>query len=544
MSNKAPNNNWWRGGVIYQIYPRSFADANGDGCGDIPGITQKLDYVAKLGVDGIWLSPIFKSPMKDFGYDVSDYCDIDPIFGTLADFKTMVDRAHALGLKVMIDQVLSHTSDVHSWFIESRSSRDNPKADWYVWAEPKADGCPPNNWHSIFGGSAWQWDTRRRQYYLHNFLTSQPDLNFHNVAVQDALLETVKFWLDLGVDGYRLDTANFYFHSQSLKDNPACKPDPNNHTASQTNPYMMQAHVYDKCQPENLGFLKRLRSLVDQYPNTTMVGEIGSDDSLGRMAEYTSGGDKLHMAYSFDLLGPEHGARYLHGVFDRFFNGVGKAGWPSWALSNHDVIRVATRWGQAGTGILRNAFAMQLTMRGTPCLYQGDELGLPEAVVAYEDLQDPVGITMWPENKGRDGCRTPMPWNATDKDLGFGSGATKPWLPIAQSHRALAPQSQEADTHSMLHFVRGLLHWRKAHSALYDGALEMLPADDAVLAYARSDAKERLVCVFNCSDKPATYSLPASVANAKAISGTGLVGATIAGQVVTLAPWGGVVASF
>jgi alpha-glucosidase len=544
MSNKAPNNNWWRGGVIYQIYPRSFADANGDGCGDIPGITKKLDYVAKLGVDAIWLSPIFKSPMKDFGYDVSDYCDIDPIFGTLADFKAMVAHAHALGLKVMIDQVLSHTSDVHPWFIESRSSRENAKADWYVWAEPKADGCPPNNWHSIFGGSAWQWDTRRRQYYLHNFLTSQPDLNFHCVAVKDALLETVKFWLELGVDGYRLDTANFYFHNQNLKDNPAREPDPNNHTASQTNPYMMQAHVYDKCQPENLFFLKRLRALVDQYPNTTMVGEIGSDDSLGRMAEYTSGGDKLHMAYSFDLLGPEHSARYLHGVFDRFFNGVGKAGWPSWALSNHDVIRVATRWGQAGTGVLRNAYAMQLTMRGTPCLYQGDELGLPEVAVAYEDLQDPVGITMWPENKGRDGCRTPMPWNATDKDLGFGSGATKSWLPIGESHRGLAPQSQEADPGSMLQFVRGLLHWRKAHPALYDGALEMLPADDAVLAYVRAYAKEKLLCVFNFSDKPSTYNLPESIANAKAISATGLAGATIAGQSISLAPWGGVIASY
>ena len=544
MANKAPNNNWWRGGVIYQIYPRSFADANGDGCGDIPGITQKLDYVAKLGADAIWLSPIFKSPMKDFGYDVSDYCDIDPIFGTLADFKTMVARAHELGIKVIIDQVLSHTSDVHPWFEESRSNKTNPKADWYVWADAKSDGGPPNNWHSIFGGSGWQWDTRRRQYYLHNFLVSQPDLNFHCAAVQDALLETVKFWLDLGVDGYRLDTANFYFHNQNLKDNPARAPDRTNNTAPQANPYTMQWHVYDKCQPENLAFLRKLRALVDQYPNTTMVGEIGADDSLGRMAEYTSGGDKLHMAYSFDLLGPDHSARFLHGVFDRFFNGVGKEGWPSWAVSNHDIMRVATRWGKADAGVLRNTFAMQLTMRGTPCLYQGDELGLPEVDVAYEDLQDPYGITMWPEFKGRDGCRTPMPWNATDKDLGFGSGNAKPWLPIAQSHRALAPQAQEADANSLLHFVRGLLHWRKGHSALYDGALEILPADDAVLAYVRSDAKEKLVCVFNFSANPASYTLPAMLANAKPLSGTGLMGATIAGQVVTLAPWAGVVASF
>jgi alpha-glucosidase len=235
---KASNNNWWRGGVIYQIYPRSYADSNGDGIGDLDGITAKLDYVADLGADGIWLSPFFKSPMKDFGYDVSDYCDVDPMFGTIADFKKLVDRAHALGLKVMIDQVLSHSSDQHPWFVESRSSLDNPKADWYIWADAKSDGTPPNNWLSIFGGSAWQWDTRRCQYYMHNFLTSQPDLNFHNPEVQDALLATVKFWLELGVDGYRLDTANFYFHDAQLRDNPARgRPDGEDPAVNAVNPY-------------------------------------------------------------------------------------------------------------------------------------------------------------------------------------------------------------------------------------------------------------------------------------------------------------------
>ena len=312
---KAPNNGWWRGGVIYQIYPRSYQDSNGDGIGDLPGITQRLDHIAALGADGIWLSPFFKSPMKDFGYDVSDYCDVDPMFGTLNDFKALVARAHALGLKVMIDQVLSHCSDQHPWFVESRASRDNPKADWFVWADAKADGTPPNNWLSIFGGSAWQWDTRRCQYYLHNFLTSQPDLNFHNPAVQDALLDTVKFWLDLGVDGYRLDTANFYFHDAQLRDNPGegapdpSKPDP---AVNPYNPYAWQRHLYDKSRPENLPFLQRLRALLDQYPDTTMVGEIGDDDGLARVAEYTAGGDKLHMAYCFDLLGPHHDAPFLH----------------------------------------------------------------------------------------------------------------------------------------------------------------------------------------------------------------------------------------
>ncbi len=297
MSNKAPNNEWWRGGVIYQIYPRSYQDSNGDGVGDLPGITARLEHVAQLGADGIWLSPFFKSPMKDFGYDVSDYRDVDPMFGTLDDFRALVARAHELGLKVMIDQVLSHTSDQHPWFKESRSSRDNPKADWYVWADAKDDGNPPNNWLSIFGGSSWQWDTGRLQYYMHNFLSSQPDLNFHHPDVQQALLDDVRFWLELGVDGYRLDTANFYFHDRELRSNPGRgQPRADDPAVDAVNPYGWQRHLYDKSQPENLEFLRRLRALLDEYPHTTMVGEIGDDDGLGRMAEYTSGGDKLHMA--------------------------------------------------------------------------------------------------------------------------------------------------------------------------------------------------------------------------------------------------------
>jgi alpha-glucosidase len=541
MTSKAPNNNWWRGGVIYQIYPRSFRDSNGDGVGDLPGITAELGYVAKLGVDAIWLSPFFKSPMKDFGYDVSDYCDVDPIFGTLAEFKEMVKKAHALGLKVIIDQVLSHSSDIHPWFTESRSNRTNAKHDWYVWADAKPDGGPPNNWHSIFGGSAWQWDTRRCQYYLHNFLATQPDLNFHCIAVQDALLDTVKFWLDLGVDGYRLDTANFYVHSQTLRDNPPRVPDVNNHTAPQTNPYTMQWHVYDKSQPENLLFLKRLRGLLDQYPNTTTVGEIGCDDSLGRMAEYTSGGDKLHMAYSFDMLGPDHSGRYFHGVFERFFKVAGNDGWPSWALSNHDIMRVATRWGNA-PGQLRAAFAMQLTARGSPCIYEGDELGLPEADVAFEDLQDPYGITMWPEFKGRDGCRTPMPWRSDAADMGFGSGATKPWLPVAESHRALAVDVQEADPASMLHYMRHLLQWRRKHPVLLQGDMQLLPVDDHVFAFVRHDAGERLLCAFNFSGQAVAYTLPVDIGRATALTDSGVLGGTLEGTQLRFTPWGGFVA--
>ena len=548
---KARNSDWWRGGVIYQIYPRSFQDSNGDGIGDLPGITRRLEHVAKLGADGIWLSPFFKSPMKDFGYDISDYRDVDPMFGTLADFRALVDRAHALGLKVMIDQVYSHTADQHPWFVESRSSRDNAKADWYVWADAKHDGTPPNNWLSIFGGTAWQWDTRRRQYYLHNFLTSQPDLNFHNPQVQDAVLDCVKFWLDFGVDGYRLDVVNFYFHDAQLRDNPARgAPDGSDPAVPATNPYAWQWHVYDKSRPENLAFLQRLRALVDRYPDTTMVGEIGDDDGLARVAEYTAGGDKLHMAYCFDLLGPKHDAPFLHAVFTRFAQVAG-SGWPCWAITNHDIPRVATRWGGNGnasqgpstglrTGLLRAAAAVQLTARGSACIYQGDELGLPEADIAFEDLQDPYGIAMWPEFKGRDGCRTPMPWSAAEPNLGFGSG--KPWLPVAATHAALTADRQEADSASLLHFYRRLLMWRRTQPALLHGEMDLLPSHPQVLAWVRSHAGERLLCAFNLSDTPATRALPAAAKVAQVLTDSGLEGGRVDGSALSFAPWGALIA--
>ncbi|WNO05087.1 alpha-glucosidase family protein [Rhodoferax mekongensis] len=542
---KASNNNWWRGGVIYQIYPRSYADSNGDGIGDLEGITAKLDYVADLGADGIWLSPFFKSPMKDFGYDVSDYCDVDPMFGTIADFKKLVERAHALGLKVMIDQVLSHSSDQHPWFVESRSSLDNPKADWYIWADAKSDGTPPNNWLSIFGGSAWQWDTRRCQYYMHNFLTSQPDLNFHNPEVQDALLATVKFWLELGVDGYRLDTANFYFHDAQLRDNPARgRPDGEDPAVNAVNPYGWQWHKYDKSQPENLAFLRRLRALLDEYPNTTMVGEIGDDDGLARVAEYTSGGDKLHMAYCFDLLGTAHTAAHFRSFVKRFEE-VAPGGWPCWALSNHDVVRVASRWGTsaptAAPALLRLGAALQMSLRGSPCIYQGDELGLPEADIAFEDLQDPYGITMWPEFKGRDGCRTPMPWKAGASDLGFSSASSsaKPWLPVAATHRGLTADAQLQDAGSLLHFYRQLLRWRKTRPSLVSGTLEVLEAHPQVLAYVRRFEGETTLCVFNFSPEAVQWTVPAEFASLSLVDGSGLAQVHLQNAGLALPAWGG-----
>ncbi|MEO0989760.1 MAG: alpha-amylase family glycosyl hydrolase, partial [Pseudomonadota bacterium] len=337
----APDPDWWRGAVIYQIYPRSFQDSNGDGIGDLSGIIHRLPYLADLGVDGIWISPFFTSPMLDFGYDVSDYRDVDPMFGTLGDFDALIQRAHDLNIRVMIDLVLSHTSDLHPWFKESRSSRDNDKADYYVWAEPKPDGTPPNNWLSIFGGSAWEWDSTRLQYYLHNFLIEQPDLNFHNPRVRQELLDVARFWLERGVDGFRLDTVNFYYHDAELRDNPALTEDQrNSEIAPAVNPYNHQDHLYSKTQPENLGFLADLRKVMDEFADITSVGEVGdAQRGLQVQADYTADGDKLHMCYGFDFLSGSSldGTRTAEVI--QTFNGAVRDGWAMWAFSNHDVIR-------------------------------------------------------------------------------------------------------------------------------------------------------------------------------------------------------------
>ncbi|EPC01108.1 alpha-glucosidase [Litchfieldella anticariensis FP35 = DSM 16096] len=498
---------WWRGGIIYQIYPRSFMDANNDGIGDLPGVTEKLDYVASLGVDGIWLSPFFTSPMLDFGYDISNYRDVDPMFGTLEDFKTLLDRAHALGLKVIIDQVISHTSDQHPWFQESRTDRYNSKADWYVWADPKPDGTPPNNWLSIFGGSAWTFDSRRRQYYLHNFLTSQPDLNFHNPQVRAAQLDNMRFWLELGVDGFRLDTVNFYFHDQELRDNPPVpKGEAKTLGAPDANPYTWQRHIYDLSRPENLDFLQHLRALMDEFPGTTTVGEIGDDNPLERMAEYTAGGDKLHMAYTFDLLNEPHSPSYIREVLERFQRLAGDA-WPCWALSNHDVVRSATRWGVDEDPIAypKVALALLLSLRGSVCLYQGEELGLPEANVPYERIQDPYGKVLWPEFKGRDGCRTPMPWTR-DEHGGFSSVA--PWLPVEKRHLSLAVEAQQDDAASMLNTTRRLLAFRQTHPALFDGDLTLVDVGEELLGFIREGHGERLLCIFNLGSETRRTRLP------------------------------------
>jgi alpha-glucosidase len=501
---------WWRGAVVYQVYPRSMMDANNDGIGDIPGIISKLDYIASLGVDAIWVSPFFKSPMKDFGYDISDYRDIDPIFGTLADFDELIAKAHARGIKIIIDQVLSHTSDQHAWFLESRESRDNSKSDWYVWADPKPDGTPPNNWLAIFGGSAWEWEPRRCQYYLHNFLKTQPDLNYHCDAVRAQILEEVEFWLKRGVDGLRLDAIIFCFHDQLLRDNPA-KPieERRGRGFREDNPYAFQRHVYDCDRPENLQFLEALRKLMDRYPGAVTLGEIASEDSLKTMAEYTAGNSRLHMAYSFELLVDQLSGSYIRETVETLEQKLAE-GWPCWSIGNHDVVRVMSRWGgrEQSPELAKTLNALLLSLRGSVCSYQGEELGLTEAEIAQHELQDPYGITFWPRFKGRDGCRTPMPWNHTETHAGFSQAQT--WLPIPAAHKERAVNLQEDDSVSILNAYRTFMHWRKQQPCLRLGDINFVAAAEKYVVFIRRYGAEKLLCAFNFSASAQTISLDAN----------------------------------
>jgi alpha-glucosidase len=483
---------WWRGAVLYQIYPRSFMDASGDGIGDLAGIGARLDHVKSLGVEGVWLSPVFRSPMRDFGYDVSDYRDIDPMFGTLADFDALVKAAHDRDLKVIVDQVYAHCSSNHAWFAASRMDRDNPHADWFVWADPKPDGAPPNNWQAWFGGPAWTWEPRRRQYYLHNFLPTQPQFNFHNPDVRKAILSIAEFWLDRGVDGFRLDVANYYFHDRRLRDNPPSG------RSSPALPRDMQDHQWNSNQPETLDFIEELRALTDRRGGKMMVGEL-APGSQPLMAEYSRGQGRLHTAYAFDFLGAWPGLKRFAEILGAWGEGAND-GWPGWAFSNHDVARVATRWGE-GIGAPPDLAAplflgLLASLRGTIFLYQGEELGLPEAEVPFERLRDPWGIAGWPATKGRDGCRTPMPWTGRQR-AGFTTG--KPWLPVDPRHLKLSVERQEGRRGAMLEQARAVLALRRADAVLRLGGLQVVTAADCVLALARRWGNEARLCVFNLS---------------------------------------------
>ncbi|MGR3494656.1 alpha-glucosidase [Citreimonas sp.] len=489
---------WWQGAAIYQIYPRSFLDTTGNGVGDLAGITRKLDYVADLGVDAIWISPFVQSPMKDYGYDVSDYRAVDPLFGQQGDVQVLFDEAHKRGLKVLMDQVLSHTSDQHPWFAESKLSRDNPKADWYVWADAAPDGGPPNNWLSVFGGPSWQWSPWRSQYYLHNFLREQPDLNFHNPDVQEAMLDVCRYWLDLGADGFRLDVCAFYFHDRQLRDNPP-EPEAPRGAHFQFNPYSHQRHTRDISQPENLGFLERLRALIDDYEDRVLLGEMHQENYAQLHRDYTAP-SRLHLAYGYDLLGAETlDAAVVRASVEKLGH-ADDDGWPCWAMDNHDFTRTPTRCGvedEPDAAVV--ALAALTCLRGASCLYQGSELALPEAQLDFEDLQDPYGKEFWPAYKGRDGARTPMPWKAEKPHCGFSEA--DPWLPVPPAHARLAVDVQDTQPGSPLNRVRAFLDWRRGEPALRTGSMVIHDAPDGVLAFTRDDGQGPVFCAFNLASE-------------------------------------------
>lgn len=492
---------WWRGAAIYQIYPRSFCDSNGDGIGDLPGITARLDHVARLGVDAVWISPFFTSPMKDFGYDVADYCDVDPIFGTLADFDALIARAHELGIKVTIDQVFAHTSDQHAWFVESRMDRTNPKADWYVWADPKPDGSPPSNWQSVFGGPAWTWDARRRQYYLHNFLSTQPQINAHNHEVQDALLAAMRFWLERGVDGFRLDALNFLMHDLDLRDNPPAPDD----GRRKTRPFDFQLKLFNQSHPGILNFIKRVRAVCDEYDAVFTVAEVGGDIAETEMKAFTAGEDHLNSAYGFDFL-------YADALTPQFvaqavakWPDAPRMGWPSWAFENHDAPRALSRWCAPEH---REAFGRMKAMlfaslRGNIIVYQGEELGLTQVDIPFERLQDPEAIANWPLTLSRDGARTPMPWHANAEEGGFTTGL--PWLPLGEENLSCAVDCQEGDPASLLNLTTHLLRLRRTNPALRYGDFTVLYADESVLAVRRLAGQQAIAAVFNLSAAPIVW---------------------------------------
>ncbi|MBO9505084.1 DUF3459 domain-containing protein [Qipengyuania flava] len=491
---------WWKGATIYQIYPRSFQDSNGDGIGDLPGITQRLPHVASLGVDAIWISPFFKSPMKDFGYDVADYCDVDPIFGTLADFDALIARSHELGLKVLIDQVYSHTSDEHPWFAESRMGRSNPKQDWYVWADAKPDGSPPSNWQSVFGGPAWTWDARRGQYYLHNFLSSQPQLNLHNPAVQDAVLDVMRFWLERGVDGFRIDALNFAMHDPQLRDNPPApatdKP--------RTRPFDFQLKKHNMSHPDIPGFIERIRALTDRFDGIFTVAEVGGDEAEVEMKAFTEGETHLNSAYGFNFLYADQltpGA--ICAALAEWPDQDG-LGWPSWAFENHDAPRAVSRWWDAAQRdrAARMKITLLACLRGNIILYYGEELGLTQVDIPFDQLHDPEAIANWPLTLSRDGARTPMPWETGAPHCGFTSGV--PWLPLGEENVTRTVETQYGDRGSLLHHTREMIAMRKAHPALNHGAVTQCEARGDLLVLERQAEGETVRLFVNLGETTCT----------------------------------------
>ncbi len=476
---------WWQRGVIYQIYPRSFQDSNGDGIGDLNGIAQRLDHLVDLGVDAIWISPIYPSPMKDFGYDVADYCGVDARFGTLADLDALIAAAHGRGLKVLLDLVPNHSSDQHPWFIESRSSRNNPKRDWYLWRDPGPNGGPPNNWISDFGGSAWEWDETTAQYYYHAFLKEQPDLNWHNPDLREAIYAAMRFWFDRGVDGFRIDVLWHMVKHADFPDNP---PNPTYTLAMGEMHSVLQLHSTD--QPEVHGIAGEMRAVADAYPERVLIGEIYLP--VERLMHYY-GRDtpEMHLPFNFQLIDAPWEARALAKLIADYEAALPPGGWPNWVLGNHDRPRVAAKLGEAQA---RVAAMLLLTLRGTPTIYYGDEIGLADVPIPAELVQDPRELREPGLGLNRDPVRTPMPW---DESAHAGFSTDTPWLPLNDDWETRNVARQSGDPGSMLSLYRALLKVRRDHPALEVGDFLPVECEGNVLAYERRHGKERLLVALN-----------------------------------------------
>lgn len=482
------NVSWWKSGILYQIYPRSFQDSDGDGVGDLRGVIERLPYLRELGVDALWLSPIFPSPMEDFGYDISDYTGIDPLFGMLADFDALVAAAHDFGLKIILDLVPNHTSDQHPWFIESRGSRGSAKRDWYIWRDPKGESGPPNNWLSEFGGSSWEFDAYTGQYYYHAFLRSQPDLNWRNPEVRGAMHNVMRFWLRRGVDGFRVDVMWHLIKDDLLRDDP-----PNPDFVSGQQPYQQQIPLYSTDRPEVHDAVAELRQVIDEFDDRVLIGEIYlPPDKL--VAYYGRDLAGAHLPFNFALISTPWNARAIAKLVDDYEAALPAGAWPNWVLGNHDRQRIASR---AGTDRARVAAMLLLTLRGTPTLYYGDEIGMPQVAIAPDRVRDPWGKNV--PGMGRDGCRTPMQWDDTAYT---GFSVCEPWLPLSKDIALVNVATEREDTASMLSLYRALITLRRARPELALGGYRLVSAADDLLVYAREHQDQRLLVALNLGMAP------------------------------------------
>jgi alpha-glucosidase len=486
---------WWQSGIVYQVYPRSFQDSNRDGIGDLKGIAARLDHLVELGADAVWVSPIYPSPMADFGYDVSDYTDIDPMFGTLADFDALVAAAHARGLKIILDFVPNHTSDRHPWFIESRAARDNPKRDWYIWRDGKPDGSVPNNWLSEFGGSAWTFDETTGQYYYHAFLKQQPDLNWRNPAVRAAMLEVLRFWLDRGVDGFRVDAIHHLIEAEHLRDNP-----PNPDWREGQSPARRLARIHSLDQAETHAAIAEMRALTDSYRDRVLIGEASLPiDQL--MAYYGIEQPGFHLPFNFHLIKSPWDPQVIAELIESYEGALagGEGRWPNWVLGNHDRSRVASRIGPAQA---RVAAMLLLTLRGTPTIYQGEELGMQDVPIPTQAVRDPWEKNVPGLGLGRDPERTPMQWDGSEH-AGFTAG--EPWLPLSADRAQVNVEAQRIDPRSMLSLYRQLIALRRREPALSIGVHVTAEARDDVLSFRRFHGGRWLTVALNFSDAPRTF---------------------------------------